>query len=297
LSDHPTRPPVGPPRHAGAPGGPPAAHDPPRGPAGQTSAWGRSSRSSLDEQFLAGPESRWRELKRALRILVEFVRGFRRLHFMGPAVTIFGSARFPEEHRYYVMARELAAALGRSGFTILTGGGPGVMEAANRGARDVGAPSVGCNILLPHEQRPNAYVDTFVEFHYFFVRKVMLVKYSYAFVALPGGFGTLDEIFETVTLVQTGKIRGFPLVLMGRDYWAPLLAFMRERMLAEGTILAEDIDRLLVTDDPEEASAAIVGPAMERFGLARRLSRQVLLGEGRRKRRLSPDGRPVTGSR
>jgi uncharacterized protein (TIGR00730 family) len=147
------------------------------------------------------------ELIRVLRIMVEFVRGFRALHFVGPCVTVFGSARFKEDHPYYALGREVGRELARAGFTVMTGGGPGIMEAANRGAKEVGGRSVGCNIELPAEQKPNQYLDRFITFHHFFVRKVMLVKYSYAFVALPGGFGTLDEIFETATLVQTGKIR------------------------------------------------------------------------------------------
>ncbi|MEX2526139.1 MAG: TIGR00730 family Rossman fold protein [Gemmatimonadota bacterium] len=209
----------------------------------------------LDQEriFLEGPRSRREEFFRTLRILREFIMGFRALHFAGPCVTVFGSARFDEDHEYYGMAREVGRLLGRSGFTTLTGGGPGVMEAANRGARDVGAPSLGCNIELPHEQSPNPYLDRFIDFRYFFVRKVMLVKYSYGFVVLPGGFGTMDEFFETATLIQTGKIQAFPLVLMGREFWQPLLDFMEVRLVARGTIHAEDIRSFLVTDDPVEA--------------------------------------------
>jgi len=143
------------------------------------------------------------------------------------------------------------------------------MEAANRGARDVKAPSVGCNIELPFEQKPNAYLDRFVEFRYFFVRKMMLVKYSYAFVALPGGFGTMDEIFETATLVQTGKISNFPIVLMGRDYWNPLMDFLRNRMLAAGAISAEDVERIFLTDSPDEAARVIAERTVGQFGLTR----------------------------
>ena len=157
--------------------------------------------------------------------------------------------------------------IARHGFTIMTGGGPGIMEAANRGARDVGGRSIGCNIVLPVEQRPNPYVDDFITFRYFFVRKVMLVKYSYAFVALPGGFGTMDEIFETATLIQTGKILDFPLVLMGCDYWAPLLEFVRSRMIPEKTINPEDAARIRMTDDSEEAAHWVRQSAMDRFGL------------------------------
>jgi len=203
--------------------------------------------------LLVGPGKRLLELRRALRFSLEFVRGFRALHFVGPCVTIFGSARFGESHPYYALARETARQVGLAGFTIMTGGGPGIMEAANRGARDVRAYSVGCNIELPLEQRPNLYLDRFIEFRHFFVRKLMLVKYSYAFIALPGGFGTLDEIFEVATLIQTQKIETFPCVLMGLDYWAPLRAFIEREMVAAGTVTREDAGNLLFTDDPEEA--------------------------------------------
>jgi uncharacterized protein (TIGR00730 family) len=214
--------------------------------------WGKGTRRPDERLFLAGPRGRLTELRRALRILAEFIRGFRGLHFVGPCVTVFGSARFGADHRYYEMARALGRGLAESGLTVMTGGGPGIMEAANRGAREAGGLSIGCNIALPREQRPNAYLDRFLEFRYFFVRKVMLVKYSVAFVALPGGFGTLDEIFEVATLIQTGKIADFPIVLMGRDYWDELRAFV-ERMLREGTIGTEDALPLLFTDDPAEA--------------------------------------------
>ncbi len=168
-----------------------------------------------ERRFLEGPQSRFGELLRALRIFRELIRGFRHLHFVGPCVTIFGSARFPEDHPYYIQARKVGAELAKAGFTIMTGGGPGIMEAANRGAKDVKGRSVGCNIVLPMEQHPNPYLDTFVDFRYFFVRKLMLAKYSYAFVAMPGGFGTMDELFEIATLVQTGKVKEFPIVLAG----------------------------------------------------------------------------------
>jgi len=239
-------------------------------------SWGKRAGSRAEERFLAGPRGRLSELRWTLGIALEFLRGFRALHFAGPCVTVFGSARFPEGHEAYALARATGAALARAGFTVMTGGGPGVMEAANRGAREAGGRSVGCNIQLPREQRPNPYLDRMVEFRHFFVRKVMLVKYSYAFVVLPGGFGTMDEIFETATLVQTGKIRDFPLVVMGRDYWAPLLAFLRERMVRHGTIEAADLERIVVTDAPEEVADLVARAARERFGLVR--------GAGRRPR-------------
>jgi uncharacterized protein (TIGR00730 family) len=210
--------------------------------------------NQVELPLLLGPGRRLDELRRALRFMAEFIRGFRALHFVGPCVTIFGSARFTEQHRYYTLARETAQQIGRSGFTVMTGGGPGIMEAANRGARDVGAYSVGCNIHLPSEQTPNAYVDRHVEFRHFFVRKLMLVKYSYAFVALPGGFGTLDEVFEVATLIQTRKIDSFPCVLMGVDYWAPLREFIERQMVEAGTISRDDASRLLFTDEPELAA-------------------------------------------
>ena len=218
-------------------------------------------------RFLEGPQTRGYELRRAARIFSEFMRGFRALHFVGPCVTVFGSARFTAEHPYYAMARETGAELARLGFTVMTGGGPGIMEAANRGAKEAGGRSVGCNIVLPHEQAANAYVDKVVTFRYFFVRKVMLVKYSYAFVALPGGYGTFDEIFEALTLVQTGKIRDFPVILMGREYWAPLLDMMRERLLANATISERDAALLQTTDSASEAAAIIRDTAIKRFGL------------------------------
>jgi uncharacterized protein (TIGR00725 family) len=162
----------------------------------ERTSWPGEPASSEEIVFLRGPQPRGFELGRTIRIAREFIQGFRALHFVGPCVTVFGSARFTEDHPYYGMAREVGALLGRAGFTVMTGGGPGIMEAANRGAKDVGGRSIGCNIELPHEQRPNPYLDRWVTFRYFFVRKVMLLKYSYAFIVLPGGFGTLDEVFE-----------------------------------------------------------------------------------------------------
>ncbi len=234
---------------------------------GEAPRWGKGTEHAEDGHFLAGPQSRLSELRRLLRIGADFIRGFRGLHFVGPCVTVFGSARFPEDHRYYALAREVGRRLGRAGFTVMTGGGPGIMEAANRGARDVGAPSIGCNIILPTEQKPNPYVDRWLEFRYFFVRKVMLVKYSYAFVVLPGGFGTMDEIFECATLIQTGKIKNFPLILMGTEYWQPLHDFLCHGMVPEKTILPADCDRLLLTDSVEEAVDRIVAAATGEFGL------------------------------
>jgi uncharacterized protein (TIGR00730 family) len=234
---------------------------------GDPARWGKATRRPEEGWFLAGPRSRSAELVRVVRIAAEFIHGFRRLHFVGPCVTVFGSARFGADHRYYALARALGGRLAQLGFTVMTGGGPGIMEAANRGAREAGGASVGVNIELPEEQRPNPYLDTFVEFRHFFVRKVMLVKYSYAFVALPGGFGTLDEIFETATLIQTGKIGSFPLVVMGTDYWRPVLDFIRGRMIGEGTIVPGDLAALVCTDSVDEAAEHIHRVATGRFGL------------------------------
>jgi uncharacterized protein (TIGR00730 family) len=242
--------------------------------------WGKAARAPEERRFLLGPRLRREELARLFRILADFLRGFRALHFLDPVVTVFGSARFPADHRYYALARETGSQLAAAGFTVMTGGGPGIMEAANRGAREGGGRSVGCNIELPHEQLPNPYLDLFVEFRYFFVRKVMLVKYSTAFVCMPGGFGTMDEIFETATLIQTGKILGFPLILMGSEYWAPLLDFISGTMVREGTVSAAETQLLTVTDDPAAAVAQIAeASARLRAVAAPRPQRSVLLGE------------------
>lgn len=206
-----------------------------------------------DRRLLEGPRSRTDEFFRVVRICIEFIRGFRALHWVGPCVTVFGSARFPETHVYYQQARELAGRIAREGFTVMTGGGPGIMEAANRGAKEAGGRSIGCNIILPHEQQANAYIDKLVTFRYFFVRKVMLIKYSQAFVIFPGGFGTLDEAFEAATLIQTGKVSNFPLIFVGREYWQPMFDFLLDRMLAVGTISPSDLDLLCLTDSLDEA--------------------------------------------
>ncbi len=243
--------------------------------------------------FLEGPQSRLRELQMLLRTARDFLRGFRILHFVGPCVTVFGSARFKEGHPYYEMSREVGAALARVGFTVMTGGGPGVMEGANRGAKEAGGRSVGCNIRLPLEQGANPYLDEWVDCHYFFVRKVLLLKYSYAFVVMPGGFGTLDELSEALTLIQTKKIDDFPVVLMGSDYWAPFLD-MCQRMIEAGTISVEDLDLMLVTDSVEEAMAHIESRAVVKFGLTRRRRPKpsILLGE--RPREPMPAGPSAT---
>ena len=242
--------------------------------------WGRSATAPEVARFLHGPQPRGAELIRAIRIFAEFIRGFRAFHFVGPCVTVFGSARFGADHPYYSVARELGGRLAKAGFTVVTGGGPGIMEAANRGAQEAGGLSIGCNIELPSEQRPNAYLDRWLTFRHFFVRKVMLVKYSYAFVALPGGFGTLDELFETATLEQTGKLRDFPLVLVGSDFWQPLIGFL-QTLVESGTIDRSDVVRLRVLDSPQQVADDITAIAMRRFGLTYgpRLQRRWFLGE------------------
>lgn len=210
----------------------------------------------IDLGFLSGPRSRWKEFQSVVHIAREFIYGFRKLHFVGPCVTFFGSARFKEDHPYYEVARELARRTGRVGFTIMTGGGPGIMEAANRGARDVGARSVGCNIVLPMEQYANPYLDVSLTFDRFYVRKVLLLKYSIAFVVMPGGAGTVDELFETITLIQTGKVKNFPILLYGKDYWAPTLKQI-ETMVEAGTVGKEELRFLHVADSIEEATAML----------------------------------------
>lgn len=241
--------------------------DPPDSGADTDPRWGKATRNPAEQRFLSGPHPRGAELGNALSIFWQFLRGFRALHFVGPCVTVFGSARFREDHPYYALTREVGRSLAAAGFTVMTGGGPGLMEAANRGAKDAGGYSVGANIQLAHEQKPNAYLDRWVEFPYFFVRKLMLVKYSYAFVAMPGGFGTLDEIFETAVLIQTGKIQQFPLVLVGEAYWRPMAQFIRERLVAQATVDPADLDRWVITDSPRDAVDRIRTCAIDQFGL------------------------------
>jgi uncharacterized protein (TIGR00730 family) len=246
-----------------------------------TSSWGKGTADTTERKYLSGPRPRASELRFAIDVFRELVRGFRALHFVGPCVTVFGSARFDEAHPDYELARRTGAELANAGFTVMTGGGPGVMEAANRGAREAGGGSVGCNIVLPVEQQPNRYLDRFVECRYFFVRKLLLAKYSYAFIAAPGGYGTLDELSEILVLIQTQKMKSFPVVLLGRDYWSGLVAFFRDTLIAQSTISAADLDRLIITDDPVEAVRAIREVAMTEFGLSYgpRAKRRRWLGE------------------
>jgi len=217
-------------------------------------------------RFLQGPQSRWSEFKFAVKVLLEFIKGYRSLAFVGPCVTIFGSARYKEDHPYYELTRKLGAEVAKMGFTVLTGGGPGLMEAANRGAKEVKGRSVGCNIVLPHEQEPNPYLDKWVNIRYFFVRKTLLIKYSYAFICMPGGFGTLDELFEALTLIQTGKIKSFPVILMGNEYHTELARHI-DLMKEKGTISPEDLSLFTITDNIQEAVDILKEKSIQRFSL------------------------------
>lgn len=202
--------------------------------------------------YLDGPKPRINEFFFAWSVFRQMIYGFRNLHFLGPCITVFGSARFKDGHAYYEAAREFGKRIAAMGFTTMTGGGPGIMEAANRGAFENGGQSVGCNIKLPFEQHPNPYMQKWITFDYFFIRKVLLVKYSYAFVILPGGYGTMDEMFETITLIQTRVITNFPIVLYGKEYFMPLMEAI-DTMVDKGTISAKDKDLILLTDDIDEA--------------------------------------------
>ena len=217
-------------------------------------------------KFLQGPQSRWDEFRFTIKVMVEFIRGFRALHFVGPCVTFFGSARFEETHEYYKKTRELASEVAKLGFTIMTGGGQGLMEAANRGAKDVGGRSVGCNIVLPEEQKPNAYLDKWVNIRYFFIRKTLLIKYSFAFIVLPGGFGTMDEFFEALTLTQTKKILQFPIIVFDKAFHRELMEHI-EWMKQKKTISPLDPSLVLVTDSIDEALTFIKDKSIARYGL------------------------------
>ncbi len=219
--------------------------------------WLDVRRDDEERRFLKGSRAHSDELASAGRIFLEFIRGFEALGNIGRCVTVFGSARFQEGHRYYEMARKLGNRLAKEGFAVMTGGGPGIMEAANRGAKEGGGASIGCNIILPKEQEPNPFLDRFVEFDHFFVRKVMLIKYSQAFVVLPGGFGTMDEVFETATLMQTGKVESFPIVAMGGDFWNPMGDFIQTALIKEGTISPSDLNLFHLTDSIDEAVSLI----------------------------------------
>lgn len=241
-----------------------------------------------ERSFLSGPRSRIDDLGTLFKVSWDFMRAFRVLHFVGPCVTIFGSARTPEGTTYYEMARQMGASMAKMGFTVMTGGGPGIMEAGNRGAYEQGGRSVGVNIQLPFEQQGNPYVDREVTMRYFFTRKTVLIKYSYAFIVMPGGAGTLDEMFETMTLIQTGKLRNFPIVLMGKEYWQPLMD-MIYRMADEGMISPEDPDLIFFTDDIEEASAHIQRHAVRQFHLHQRTVPKVISVFGEKSLVRKPD--------
>ncbi|MBA3828069.1 MAG: TIGR00730 family Rossman fold protein [Taibaiella sp.] len=225
--------------------------------------------SKNDAVFLEGPHSPWKDTMFLFSVMKEFIYGFRRLMHVGPCVTVFGSARFPPDHPYYALAREVGKGIAGLGFSVMTGGGPGIMEAANRGAKEGGGISVGCNIVLPKEQEPNRYLDRWVSIDYFFIRKVLLSKYSYAFVVMPGGYGTMDEFFEAITMIQTGKFQRFPIVLMGKEYHKELYEYI-QKLVIEKTISPDDIQLFLFTDSVTEAIAHIEQNTVSQFGLKKR---------------------------
>lgn len=231
---------------------------------GGTSSYELPASRSIEQQqdFLMKPRTLEHEMTRLEHIQEEFIRGFRALYDLGPAVTVFGSARYTEQDRYYSEAVQLGRELAQAGFAVMTGGGPGIMEAANRGAVEAGGVSVGCNIILPNEQQPNPYVNRAIEFYYFFVRKVMLVKYSCAFIIMPGGLGTLDEFFEAATLIQTNKMGPFPVICYGTDYWHDLTRLL-SHLVAAGTVSEEELGFLQFTDSPQEAVELVLGALPE----------------------------------
>jgi len=217
-------------------------------------------------QFFEGPQNRVKNFKYAVSVFFEFIKGFRALHFVGPCVTVFGSARFKEDHPFYKQTRKLSGEIAQLGFTIMTGGGPGIMEAANRGAKDVGGKSVGCNIVLPREQKHNPYLDKWVDIKYFFLRKMLLVKYSYAFIVMPGGFGTLDEFFGTITLIETRKIEMFPIIIFDKEFYQNIVEH-NQKMLEAGTISEHEAKLYYVTDSIPDAIKYIEEKSIMAFGL------------------------------
>jgi len=241
-----------------------------------------------ERSFLSGPRARWKEFMYTFRVVQQFLKAFRVFHFIGPSITIFGSARFPEDHPYYILTREVARELAKLGFSTMTGGGPGLMEAANRGAKEAGGLSIGCNIVLPHEQKSNDYLDIYVNIQHFFVRKEILRKYSFAFVVMPGGFGTLDEFFETITLIQTRKMEHFPVVIMGREYHKELIDHI-QNMAERGTIKQEDLDLFLFTDDVTEVVKFIHDFAIGSRGLHLRKNYKPIWILGEKKVKAKPD--------
>lgn len=242
---------------------------------------GNHHRLSAERSFLEGPQNRLKEFWFTLKVAYHFIRSFRKLHFVGPCVTVFGSARFEPDNPYYQQAVEVGKALSQLGFTVMTGGGPGIMEAANKGAWESGGYSIGCNIVLPREQKPNPYLHRWINIPYFFVRKFMLLKYSYAFIVMPGGMGTLDELFEAVTLIQTKMIQDFPVVIMGKAYHKELYEHI-QLMARNESIDAEDMDLLFLTDSVDEMVDHLREHAVRKFGLVRRPPKsQWWLGEAR----------------
>lgn len=222
-----------------------------------------------ESKFLSGPLSRFKELFFTFRVQLSFIKAFRAMHFLGPCVTVFGSARFKATNPYYIQAEQVGAALAKLGFTVMTGGGPGIMEAANKGAFEAGGYSVGCNIILPFEQKPNPYLHKWIDIRYFFVRKFLLIKYSYAFVVMPGGIGTLDELFESLTLIQTKMIQGFPVVIFGSEYHKELCHHIQ--VMAENeSIGIEDMKLLFVTDSVDEMTQHITTHGIKKFGLTKK---------------------------
>lgn len=229
-----------------------------------------------EQLFLEGPRSRTYELGFAWKVFRQFIKGFRTLHFVGPCITVFGSARFKSDHKYYLAAEAFGKKIAELGLTTMTGGGPGIMEAANKGAFENGGRSVGCNIKLPFEQKPNPYVHKSITFEHFFVRKTLLIKYSYAFVIMPGGFGTMDEFYETLTLIQTKSITQFPVVVFGKEFHQPLVDHL-QFMADNGTIASEDLKLVIVTDDIDEAMNHIKSYLEKNYDVKKRVPQPWLL--------------------
>ncbi len=224
--------------------------------------------SNSESKFLREPLNRLKNFGFSLKVLYHFIKAFRKMHFIGPCVTVFGSARFGPETTHYKNAEKIGAAMAKLGFTVMTGGGPGIMEAANKGAFEAGGYSVGCNIVLPIEQKPNPYLNKWIYIPYFFVRKVILVKYSYAFIVMPGGIGTLDELFEALTLIQTKMISGFPVVIFDKEYHKELCHHI-EIMVENESISPEDMDLLFVTDSVKDLVNHIKKNSINKFGLVK----------------------------
>lgn len=234
---------------------------------GKRPRWGKATGDAREIPLLEGPKGLVHDFIRAADIWREILKGFIAFRGLSNCVTVFGSARVAEDSSFYSLARQFGHEIARNGLPIMTGGGPGIMEAANRGAKDGNGISIGCNIKLPREQAPNSYLDRWITFRYFFVRKLMLIRYSVGFVVLPGGFGTLDELFEALTLIQTGKIKNFPIILVSRTYWEPLITLVRETLLANRMIDEIDLRRLFVTDSAQEAVDCILSCASGRFNV------------------------------